>query len=124
MIPHGDSHLYYEYKAGRGKAKSLAYTIIDAVAAVAVLIYMLETAPYASRGTMVISVAGAIFPDFLVALAELVPARPLKWFARTHMRIHDSVASRIGDIKPWVGNIIQVGLFAFLFFLATVKPLR
>ena len=124
MIPHGDSYLYYDYKEGKGVAKSLIYTIVDAVLAVVVFVYMLEIAPYASRGTMVAAVIGAILPDALVALAELIPIRPLIWFAKLHMRIHDSVSERIGHLSPRFGTIIQAVLFCFLFFLVTIKPLK
>jgi glycerol-3-phosphate acyltransferase PlsY len=124
LIPHGDSYLYYDYKEGKGVAKSLVYTIVDAVLAVVVLVYMLEIAPYASRGTMVCAIVGAIIPDALVALAEIIPIRPLIWFANAHMRIHDSVSDRIGHIRPSYGMIIQTILFCFLFFLVTIKPLK
>ncbi len=123
-IPHGDSYLYYNYKEGKNVTKSLVYTVVDAVLAVIVLVYMLEIAPYPSRGTMVAAVIGAILPDFLVALAEIFPIKPLAWFAKTHMRIHDAVSIRIGHIRPRYGMIIQVTLFCFLFFLATIKPLK
>jgi hypothetical protein len=124
MIPHGDSYLYYAYKKGESVTKSLAYTTVDAVLAIIVLVYMLEIAPYASRGTMVVAIIGAIVPDFLVGLAEIIHVRPLLWFAKTHMRIHDSVSNRIGHIRPRYGMIIQTILFCFLFFLVTIKPLK
>ncbi len=124
MIPHGDSYLYYSYKEGKHVVKSLVYTIVDAVFAVAMLVYMLETAPYASRVTMVAATIGAVLPDFLVGLREIVPIRPLRWFARTHMRIHDSVSVRVGFIRPLYGGIIQAILLSMLFFLVTVRPLK
>ena len=124
MIPHGDSHLYYAYKEGKNVVRSIAYTTADTVVAVVVLVYMLETAPYPSRSLMACAVIGSIIPDFLVGLSEIIPIRPLKWFARTHMRIHDSVQTRVGFIRPLYGRIIQAVLLCFLFFLATIKPLK
>lgn len=118
IIPHGDSQLYYNYKAGISVAKSVAYPAIDSSIAVVLFIYLLQTAPYASRSVMVAGVIGGIFPDFLVALAEGVRIRPLLWFQRLHMRIHDAIASRIGNISLRAGIFMQlILLFAMIYIV-------
>jgi hypothetical protein len=118
MVPHGDAKLWNEYKSGTSLAKSLIYTAIDSVAAVGIFIYLLETAPYASRGTMIAGVIGAILPDFLVAVGEGMKTRPFLWFQRQHMRIHNGFASRLGDLSFRAGVFMQlIVLFAMLFIV-------
>jgi len=118
IIPHGDSQLYYNYKAGVKSGKSVAYTAFDSAVAVILFIFLLQTAPYASRSTMVSGVIGGIFPDFLVALGEGVPIRPLRWFQNLHMRIHDGIASRLGNISLRAGIFMQlILLFAMIYIV-------
>ena len=117
LIPHGDSQLYKNYKDGNAVKKSLIYVAVDSILAIIILIYLLETAPYASRGTMVSGVIGGIIPDFLVALGEGVKIRPLLWFQRLHMRIHDAIASRIGNIPLGTGIVMQLAVLAVMVFI-------
>jgi len=116
MVPHGDAKLWDEYKSGNSLVKSLVYTAVDAVAAVGIFIYLMETAPYASRATMIAGVIGAILPDFLVAVGEGMKTRPFLWFQRQHMRIHNVFASRLGDMTFRAGIFMQlIVLFAALY---------
>jgi hypothetical protein len=115
MVPHGDAKLWNEYKSGNSLAKSIIYTAIDSIAAVVIFIYLMETAPYASRATMITGVIGAILPDFLVAVGEGVRSRSFFWFQRQHMRIHNAFASRLGDLSFRAGIFMQlIVLFAGL----------
>jgi len=117
LIPHGDSQLYKNYKDGNAVKKSLAYAGVDSLLAIVIFIYLLETAPYASRGTMVAGVIGGLFPDFLVALGEGIRIRPLLWFQRLHIRIHDAITSRIGNIPLGTGIVMQLVLLATMIFI-------
>ena len=117
IIPHGDSQLYYDYKAGIGGAKSIAYPAIDSAIAVILFIYLLQTAPYASRSVMVAGVIGSIFPDFLVALGEGVRIHPLRWFQRLHIRIHDAIVSRVGNISLRAGIFMQLILLFTMIYI-------
>jgi hypothetical protein len=118
LIPHGDSQLYKNYKDGYAVRRSMAYAAIDSVVAIIVFIYLLENASYASRATMVSGVVGAIIPDFLVALGEGVRIRALQWFQRLHIRIHDAIANRIGNIPLGAGVPMQLILLFIMLFLA------
>jgi len=117
LIPHGDSQLYKNYKDGNSVRRSVIYAATDSIAAIGILIYLLETAPYASRATIVAGVIGAIIPDFLVALGEGVPIRILRWFQRIHFRIHDAIANRIGNIPLRAGVPLQIIILFFMLFL-------
>jgi hypothetical protein len=117
LIPHGDSQLYKNYKDGNAVKKSLIYVAVDSILAIIIFVYLLETAPYASRGTMVAGVIGGIIPDFLVALGEGMKIRPLLWFQRLHMRIHDAIASRIGNIPLGTGIVMQLAVLAVMVFI-------
>jgi len=117
LIPHGDSQLYTNYKEGQAVNRSLIYVAVDSALAIIIFIYLLETAPYASRETMIAGVVGGICPDFLVALGEGVKIRPLLWFQRLHMRIHNAIASRVGNISLGMGIFIQLVLLAVMIFI-------
>lgn len=115
LIPHGDSQLYKNYKEGHSVRKSIIYAGIDSIFSIFMLIYLLETASYASRASIVAGVIGAVIPDALVALGEGLRIRPLLWFQRQHIRIHDAIASRVGNIPLRAGIIMQIAfLFAML----------
>lgn len=112
LIPHGDSQLYVNYKEGHKVKKSLIYVAVDSILAIIILIYLLETTPFASRGTMVAGVIGGVCPDFFVALGEGVKIRPLLWFQRLHMRIHNAISSRIGNLSLGAGICMQLVVLA------------
>jgi len=117
LIPHGDSQLYTNYKEGQAVNKSLIYVAVDSLLAIIIFIYLLETAPYASRGTMVAGVIGGICPDFLVALGEGARIRPLLWFQRLHIRIHNAIASRVGNLPLGTGVCMQLVVLAAMIFI-------
>jgi hypothetical protein len=117
MIPHGDSHLYHGFKLGIGVKKSVAYVLVDAVCSIGVFIYLLEVAPYASRGTLIAGVIGGVIPDLLVALGEGWKIRPLVWFQRIHIEIHDVIVSRYGNIPLRWGIIMQIAVLAAMVLL-------
>ena len=117
LIPHGDSKLYYNYKAGEAVKRSVIYVATDAIICIAVFVYLLEVAPYASRGTIIAGVIGAILPDLLVALGEAFCCRPLYWLQRAHMRIHDVIASRLGNLSFRSGTVMQIIVFIALMLL-------
>ena len=117
LIPHGDSQLYKNYKDGQAVKKSVIYAATDSFVAIFLLIYLLESAPYASRGTMIAGVIGGIVPDFLVALGEGIKIRPLLWFQRLHIRIHDAIASRVGNLSLRAGIFMQLILLAVMIFI-------
>jgi hypothetical protein len=110
LIPHGDSQLYDNYKDGHSVKKSLIYVAIDSALSIGILIYLLETAPYASRGTMIAGVIGGIIPDFLVALGEGIKIKPLLQFQRLHIRIHNAIATRVGNLSLQMGIVMQLAL--------------
>ena len=112
LIPHGDSQLYTNYKEKHAVKKSLIYVAVDSILSIIIFIFLLETAPYASRGTIIAGVIGGICPDFLVALGEGVKIRPLLWFQRLHMRIHNAIASRVGNLSLRYGILMQLALLA------------
>ena len=108
MIPHGDSNLYHKYKQGVSVRKSLIYVTADAIASIALFIYLLEVAPYASRSTMIAGVIGGTIPDLIVAVGEWWKIRPLRWFQRLHIHIHDAVVSRVGNVPLKWGLLMQI----------------
>ena len=112
LIPHGDSQLYKNYKEGHNAKKSMIYAGIDSAVSIIILIYLLENAPYASRATMIAGVIGSVLPDFLVALGEGIKIRPLLWFQKLHIRIHDAIATRVGNIRLKTGIFMQLIILA------------
>jgi len=110
LIPHGDSKLYHGYKSGESVRKSVTYVVIDSLFSIAIFIYLLEVAPYASRGTLIAGVVGGVAPDALVALGEGVRTRLLHRFQHLHIRIHDAVVNRVGNIPLRVGVLMQIVL--------------
>lgn len=116
VIPHGDSKMYHDYKNGVSIGKSLAATAIDVILSVAIFIYFIETARVSGRASLVTAMIGGIIPDFLVALGEGVRIRPLQWFQRLHISIHDAIVSRTYDLPFRLGIYLQLMLLAGLFW--------
>jgi len=112
MVPHGDSKLYHNYKKGDAVTKSLIYVTIDSIFSIFLFIYLLEVAPYANRTTIIMGVFGSVVPDMLVALGEAFPIRPLLWFQRKHIAIHDSIVSRVGNVPLKLGIVLQCIILA------------
>jgi hypothetical protein len=117
LIPHGDSQLYKNYKEGQSVKKSVTYATVDSIISIIIFIFLLETAPYPSRATMIAGVIGSILPDFLVALGEGIKIRPLLWFQKLHIRIHDAIASRVGNIRLRSGICMQVIVLALMILI-------
>jgi hypothetical protein len=117
LIPHGDSQLYKNYKDGQSVSRSVLYAATDSIISVGVLIYLLETAPYASRATIVAGVIGAVIPDFLVALGEGIKLKTLQRFQKLHIRIHDAIANRAGNIPLRAGVSMQIIILLLMLFL-------
>ena len=117
LIPHGDSQLYHGYKHGVSVRKSIAYVTVDAIGSIILFIYLLEVAPYASRSTMIAGVIGGTIPDLLVAIGEGWKARPLQWFQDLHIRIHDAIVSRVGNIPLKWGILMQTVILWVMVFL-------
>ena len=116
IIPHGDSNLYKGYVSGSKKKvrRALAYVMLDGVAAIYVVMWLLNTGPQVDRLTLTLGIAGGVLPDLLVGVYEVTRIPALRWFHRVHFFFHNLVTSRRGDIAFRSGLAMQLGLLAFI----------
>lgn len=116
IIPHGDSNLYKDYITGSKKKvrKALAYVMLDGVAAVYIVLFLLNIGSAPDRLTLSLGIAGGVLPDLLVGVYEVTRIPGLRWFHRVHFFFHNLVTSRKGDVAFRSGLVIQFGLLALV----------
>lgn len=116
IIPHGDSNLYKDYIAGskRKVRKALAYVMLDGVAAIYTVLFLLNVGSAPDRLTLSLGIAGGVLPDLLVGLYEVTRIPGLQWFHRLHFFFHNLVTSRKGDVAFRSGLVIQFSLLALV----------
>lgn len=116
IIPHGDSGLYKGYISGSKKKvrKALAYVMLDGVASIYMILFLLNTNSSDDRLALTLGIAGGVLPDLLVGIYEVTRVRGLAWFHRLHFFFHNTITSRKGDVKMTTGLAIQLGLLALI----------
>lgn len=112
LIPHGDHHHVVDYYFGNKSKLKQIYNIIliDAVATT-ILAVVLMTLTNLNRIAIAWGIIGAVFPDLLVGLNELIKNSKTKWFTRFHFRIHNALVHKI-KVKPLPGALFQIIIIA------------
>jgi len=114
LIPHGDHHHVVDFYFGKKqKLKALYSTIIvDAIATIIIVVTLL-TFVNLNRVAVAWGVIGAVLPDLLVGLNELVKSSKTQWFTKFHFRIHNALVKKI-KVKPLPGTIGQLIVIALM----------
>jgi hypothetical protein len=116
IIPHGDSRLYKDYISGSKKKsrKALAYVLLDGVAAIYMVLFLLNIGSVPDQLTLSLGIAGGVLPDLLVGLYEVTRISGLRWFHRLHFFFHNFITSRKGDVAFHSGLAIQFSFLALV----------
>ena len=113
MIPHGDLKFSEQFKNKKRKA-ALAYTTIDAVIALLLLLSLFNVGGFQNKQAFSAAIAGSIMPDLLVSVYYATKTKWLKWFVRLHFFFHDFFLRRYGDVRL---TYALTGQAAFIFII-------
>jgi len=118
IIPHGDTQLYKDYTAGKKVRSSIAYTVIDAVLAIFLILFFLNTVTSDAKFSVTMGIVGSILPDLIVGVYEVSRVTWLKWFHRLHFFFHNMI-SDTRDISFASGLGMQLVFLAVLLSFLT-----
>ena len=124
MIPHGDDHLYNEFKKGNSRKRAISYTGTDILVTIVVASFIIATGNHDSLPGVVAGIFGGLLPDIFVGLCEVLKpqkswlGRKLLGFEAFHMWNHHLLLARFRkdekDIPLRYGFLMQVMVLAFL----------
>ncbi|MFC1638885.1 hypothetical protein ACFL26_01280 [Patescibacteria group bacterium] len=104
MVPHGDDHLYIDYKSGRSVRKAMLYTGLDVVTTTLVVVMLFLFADFNAKVNAIAGIIGGVLPDALVGLGEALKPKGASWFGRRlngfcnfHMWNHHLLIAKIRD---------------------------
>lgn len=118
IIPHGDTQLYKDYVAGKKVRRSIAYTIIDAILAIFLVLFFFNTIQSGAKFSVTMGIIGSVFPDLVVAVYEVFRIKGLKWFHRLHFFFHNMISNE-RDMSFAAGFGMQVVFLAMLISFLT-----
>lgn len=117
MIPHGDSLMYKKYKNKELSArKAAAKTILDSIASIVLAVVFFNFNLPSSDWVLSMAIVGAVIPDILIGLYELLEPRApkiLKTVHKWHFKNHDLIAKKF-DLSMKHGLLLQVIIFLLL----------
>jgi hypothetical protein len=98
MVPHGDEHMYENYKNGSKVKLGLMYVGADAIATVILIALFFLNQQFFSPLAVAMGILGSLLPDLMVGLVEVLKpkkrtwiARKMAWFHGFHMANHHFV---------------------------------
>lgn len=98
MIPHGDLHMYDNYKRGDRVRTAVLYVAADAVMTIVLVALFFIREDFFSPLSVALGVAGGLLPDLLAGMVELWKpkrrtflARKMTWFHGFHMKMHCTI---------------------------------
>lgn len=95
MIPHGDEHMLDNYKSGSKVRRAIAYVTVDAIAAIYVLLLILNNTPADIAPYVTWGIAGSVLPDVLVAVYEATKLKPFfRKFTAWHHKNHHHIIGK------------------------------
>lgn len=114
LLPHGDAYLIDHYRKGKNINLSAVYLIVDTLAT-AGFVWIVALSPYGRGGWPFAGIVGATLPDFMVWLAEMMPARALRAYFEFHEWVHGLIALRLRDFTLPAGIAVQVTILVIAF---------
>lgn len=124
MIPHGDDHLYSEFKNGNNRVRILAATGLDIVLTAVLVAVILIFGNFETLASVIAGIIGGLLPDAFVGLCELLKpgkswlGRRLVGFEAFHMWNHHLLITKFRkeekDIPQRYGLFMQMVALAFL----------
>lgn len=117
MIPHGDSHLYKNFKnrASGGKARrAKAYVTVDAISAVLFVALLFSFRDFLHPTRVSLGIVFGVLPDLLIGLYETGHASWLRRFNGFHFFCHNLIGRRRGDLPFRYGFLMQLLILILL----------
>ena len=114
MIPHGDAHLYTNYRNKQKVHRALAYVTLDGIATVYLILGIHETHQFDSGMNVSAGIAGGLLPDLLIGLYNIMKPQWLTWFHDLHFYFHNFIVNRARDVTFSVGLAMQIVLLLTL----------
>ncbi len=99
LIPHGDYKINVEYRKTRTRVKkALAYGTIDAIAAIFLILFLVNWKDLVNLESISWAIAGAVLPDFLVGIYDFTKSKYLSPLNKLHFAFHDYFIKKRGDV--------------------------
>ncbi len=114
MIPHGDAHMYQEYKRHVKVKSALLKVTLDALFAIMMTAWIFAYIPLEHPRIIVWGLIGSVLPDMLVGLCEFVKHPWLIKFHKVHFYFHNYFVNRKQDMTLYHGLIMQLLILAIL----------
>ena len=107
MIPHGDSALLKQLRAGKKIRGPIAYGTVDSLIALMLILVLSNIDVYTSTLAFTAAIAGSILPDLLSGFYDLTKSKYLLWFNKLHFFFHDYFLKRYKDVKLSYSLVVQ-----------------
>lgn len=99
LIPHGDHKINVEYRKTKKRIKrAVAYGSIDTVAAIFLILWLVNWKDFANMQAISWAIVGAVLPDLMVGLYDFTKSKYLAPFSKLHFFFHDYFIKKRGDI--------------------------
>ncbi len=115
MIPHGDHDMNINFRVNKTRMKRIfAYGTVDAIAAIFLVLIIINWKDLVPINTISWAIAGSILPDLLIGLHDLTKWKWLDSFNKLHFYFHDFFVKKRGDVRLRYSLIGQALLIIFL----------
>ena len=115
MVPHGDHDMNINFRVNKTRMKRIfAYGMVDTIAAIFLILILINWKDLVSINAISWAIAGAILPDLLIGLHDLTKWKWLEPFNKLHFYFHDFFIKKRGDIRLRYSLIGQAVLIIIL----------
>jgi len=109
VIPHGDHQMNLNFRKNKTHIKKVvAYVTMDAIAAIFLVLILVNWKGLGNIEAISWAIAGAILPDLLVGAHDFTKSKYLAWCSRIHFFFHDLIIKKRGDIPLRYSLIVQL----------------
>ncbi len=98
IIPHGDREMYDGHVNKTAQRRALAFVSLDAIVAIIVISLMFAFSEHTMSAVIAAGIIGAVIPDMIIGMHEILRIRSLDWFHKLHFFFHNMISDKWGDI--------------------------
>ncbi|TAL19726.1 hypothetical protein EPN90_02515 [Patescibacteria group bacterium] len=115
MIPHGDAHLYENYRNHQKVKRALAYVTLDAVVTAYLILGIRSARQFDNGANVTAGIIGGLLPDLIIGVYNLIKVEWLTWFHNLHFFFHNFFIRRWQrDIAFSYGLTMQIVVLALM----------
>jgi hypothetical protein len=115
IIPHGDTGMIDNFFVlKKNKRQAIAYSVVDGVIAIFFVLLLANLKDINSVGLYTWGIVGAVLPDLLVGLNEIVHHSWLRQFTKVHFYFHNLLVRRRGDVSLRFAILAQMVIILLL----------